>query len=313
MDRLTYADTPDPGYDHLPELAGYTEQPTGMYVGCPGKRGYLNLGFELDESGKSILRHHDRRAPLIVHRELYLDEELPGMPYVYIISSGGPNVDGDRYIQEIRLAKDSMAFVTTAAATKLAEMKRNYSGMKQTIVLDEGSYLEYLPLPLIPCAHTRYVSNTEIIIHPTAAMFYSEIFAPGRKYYKGGELFAYDVLSVCSRASRPDGEELYREKFVIEPRRGLVRNIGVMGRYDVFGNVIVLAPEDKTDAIFAATEPRFAPDLAFGASRLANSCGIVYKVLGIEAEPVKKNVREFCSIVRETIKGRPLPKEFAWR
>lgn len=313
MDNRIYADTPDPGFDAMPELAGYTEEPTGMYVGCPGKRGYLNLVFELDADGKSIMRRHDRRAPLIVQRELYVDEELPGMPCVYIISSGGPNVDGDRYVQEIRLKRDSMAFLTTAAATKLAEMKSNYSGMKQLIILEAGSYFEYLPLPLIPCKHTRYISDTEIVVDPTAAMFYSEIFTPGRTHYKEGERFEYDVLSICSHARRPSGEELYREKFIIKPADGLVRDIGVMGGFEVFGNVIVLAPKERADEIFEKTEPVFGRELAAGISRLPNEAGLVYKVLGKKSEPVKKIIREFCSTVRRVIKGVGLPREFAWR
>ena len=33
----------------------------------------------------------------------------------------------------------------------------------------------------------------------------------GRKYYDRGEKFAYDILSVTTRAARPDGERLFRE------------------------------------------------------------------------------------------------------
>lgn len=51
------------------------------------------------------------------------------MPCVYILSSGGPNIDGDRYTQNITVGKGAMAFVSTGAATKLAEMKDNYSGL----------------------------------------------------------------------------------------------------------------------------------------------------------------------------------------
>ena len=126
---------------------------------CPGKHGYLQLGFELDADGKSILRHLDRRAPLIVQQELYFDATLPQMPCVYILSSGGPNVDGDRYRQDISVGKDAMAWISTGAATKLASMKYNYSGMVQHITLDQGAYLEYLPEPIIPHARTRYISD----------------------------------------------------------------------------------------------------------------------------------------------------------
>lgn len=310
-----YSDAPGADFDAMPELAGFTEEPAGMYVGCPGKRGYLNLGFERDREGRSILRELDRRAPLIVQKALYFDAELPDMPCVYILSSGGPNVDGDRYVQNFCLKQGSMAFISTGAATKLAEMSRNYSGMKQSIILEDDAYLEYLPEPVIPCRHTRFISDTEIIAAPSAAMFYSEIYMPGRKYSKGGELFRYDVLSVCAHARRPDGAPLFREKFVIEPGAGRLRDCGVLGRYDVFANVIVLAPQDRADAIYAATEPFIDAErrLACGVTHLPNGAGLLFKVLGMEPGPVKAVVRNFCSTVRREVKGRPLPPEFPWR
>ncbi|MDE7141963.1 MAG: urease accessory protein UreD, partial [Muribaculaceae bacterium] len=118
--KYEYTDVAIVSFDNAREMRPYTATPRAMYVGAPGKHGYLRLGFELDSRGRSILRDLDRRAPLIVQQELYFDEEMPEMPCVYILSSGGPNVDGDRYRQVITLKKDAMAFVSTGAATKLA-------------------------------------------------------------------------------------------------------------------------------------------------------------------------------------------------
>lgn len=315
MTQLPLSDAPIPDFDHMPELEGYTNQPPAMYVGCPGKCGYLNLGFEVDANGRSIMRTHDRRVPLIVQRELYFDEELPELPCVYILSSGGPNVDGDRFRQIIRLAKGSMAFISTGASTKIAEMRHNYSGMSQEIHLEADSYLEFLPQPIIPHAHSRYISDTRIVADASASMFYSEIFMPGRKYYKDGEIFKYDVLSVCVHAERPDGEPLFREKFLIEPLKDNLRDIGVMDFYDVFANVIVLAPSAKAEEIYAATEPYIDNEkrLACGIGVLPNQAGLVFRCLGMEPGPVKNVVRQFCSTVRMAVKGHPLPREFAWR
>lgn len=315
MNTRYYSDSPKVDFDHVPEMQPYLSEPDAMYVGCPGKHGYLNLGFELDGSGKSIMRDLDRRAPLIVQQELYFDEELPEMPCVYILSSGGPNVDGDRYCQNFTLRKGAMAFISTGAATKLAEMKRNYSGLEQNIVLEEDAYLEYLPEPIIPCRNTRFISDTSITIHPTASLFYSEIFMPGRKYYKDGELFAYDILSVCCHAARPDNEQLFREKFIIDPKVTDVRQTGIMHGYDVFANVVVLTPPDKAAEIYDATEPFIDRErqLAAGITHLPNGAGLLYKVLGMEPGPVKATVREFCSKVRQVVKGKPLPPEFPWR
>ena len=306
---------PEVDFSHAREMARYLREPEAMYVGAPGKHGYVRLGFELDKTGKSILRDLERRAPLIVQQELYFDEEMPEMPCVYILSSGGPNVDGDRYRQDITVKKDAFAHVSTGAATKLAEMKYNYSGLVQNIVLEDNAYLEFIPEPVIPCRHTRFISDTRLCVAPTATVCYSEIFMGGRKYYKEGELFQYDILSVCSHGERPDGKQLFREKFVIDPEIEHPRNLGVMGKFDVFANVIVMTPKEKAQEIYEATEAFFDKKnlLAAGITTLPNDAGLLYKVLGMEPTPVKKLVRSFCSLVRQTVKGKPVPEEFPWR
>lgn len=313
--KRIYSDSPEVDFSKAKEMKDYLTEPKAMYVGCPGKHGYLNLGFELDKEGKSILRDLDRRAPLIVQQELYFDEAMPDMPCVYIISSGGPNVDGDRYRQDFTVRKDAKAWISTGAATKLASMKYNYSGMVQNITLEEGAYLEYLPEPIIPHAHTRYISDTKLTVHPTATLVYSEIYMGGRKYYKDGELFKFDILSVCCHGHRPDGETLFREKFVISPDTSQLRDTGVMGSYDVFANVIVMLPPDKMEEVYAQTEPFIDSKrrLAAGITHLPGGAGLLFKVLGMEPGPVKETVREFCSSVRKAVKGVPLPKEFPWR
>ena len=306
---------PEVDFNSAKEMKRYLREPEAMYVGAPGKHGYLRLGFELDKTGKSILRDLERRAPLIVQQELYFDEEMPEMPCVYILSSGGPNVDGDRYRQDITVKENAFAHVSTGAATKLAEMKYNYSGLVQNIILEENAYLEFIPEPVIPCRHTRFISDTRISVAETATLFYSEIFMGGRKYYKEGELFEYDILSVCCHGERPSGEQLFREKFVIDPKVENPRNLGVMGNFDVFANVIVMTPNDKAQEIYEATQVFLDKKnkLAAGITTLPNNAGLLYKVLGMEPAPVKKLVREFCSLVRQKVKGHPVPPEFPWR
>ncbi|MCH5329506.1 MAG: urease accessory protein UreD [Alistipes sp.] len=279
-----------------------------------GKCGCLRLGFELDGRGRSIMRDLERRAPLIVQQELYFDEEMPEMPCVYILSSGGPNVDGDRYEQCFTVRRNAFAHISTGAATKLAEMRCDYSGMKQHFELEEGAYLEYLPEPTIPCRHTRFACETTIRIAESATLFYSEIYTSGRRYFRD-ERFAYDLLSVSTAAERPSGRRLFRERFVIEPSRGGVESRGVMSGFEIFGNAVVLAPPASVDAIYARTDAFIDRErgLAAGVTRLPDDCGLSLRVLGRETEQVKHLMREFCSTVRMTVKGKPLFREFPWR
>lgn len=307
---------PEINFDDAREMQQYLEAPDAMYVGAPGKHGYLRMGFELDSNGKSIMRDLERRVPLIVQQELYFDRIWKELPCVYILCSGAANMDGDRYQQDIYLKKDAFAWVSTGAATKIAEMRRNYSGMRQNITLDENAYLEFMPEQVIPCKNARFICDSILTVHPSATLFYSEVYMGGRKYYKEGEMFDYDILSVCCHGKRPSGEDLFREKFIVEPSKRLnPRQLGIMGRFDVFANVIVMTPPDKAEEIYRRTEVYLdmKKHEAAGITRLPNNAGLLFKVLGMEAVPVKKIVREFCSIVRETVKGMKVAEEFPWR
>lgn len=313
--KIKTSAVPEVDFSKAHEMQPYLREPDAMYVGAPGKHGYLKLRFQLDARGKSILREIDRRVPLIAQQELYFDKEMPEMPCLYILSSGGPNVDGDRYQQDIIVEKDAFAWVSTGAATKLAEMKYNYSGLSQHITLEEGAYLEFMPEPVFPCRHTRFISDTQMVVHPSATLFYSEIFMSGRKYYGEGEMFAYDILSVCSHGERPDGTQLFREKFVIDPQQLDPRKLGIMGGYEIFANVIVMTPKEKAEEIYALT-PTFIDrkrKLAVGITTLPGEAGLLFKVLGCDTALVKQTVRDFCSTVRTAVKGKPVPAEFPWR
>jgi urease accessory protein len=168
---------------------------------------------------------------------------------------------------------------------------------------------------VIPHRHARFLTHTRIAIAPTATLLYSEILMAGRKHYADGELYEYDLFSSTVRAERPEGEELFTEKFVVRPRRQPVRRVGVMGEFDVFGNVILLTPRRHADRILEQVPAvvNRTEKWAAGASRLPNDAGLIYKVVGMETAPVRARVREFWSVVRPEVAGARVPREFAWR
>lgn len=295
------------------ELAGYQDEPKQLPSGSFGKKAYLRLGFE-PRPGRSVLATLHRRAPLLVQQALYWDEEMPGLPCVSIISNAGGILQGDRNVIEVDLARGAQGHVTTQAATRVHEMDSNYATQTQDLVLGSGSYLEYIPHPLIPYKGSRFVQRTRISIDPTATLIYSEVLMPGRKHYGTGELFHYDLFSSTVHATRPDGTSLFTEKFILDPRRVSVSRLGAMGSFHVFGNVILLTPKKHADRVFAAIEPAFNREagLASGASRLPYDAGLVFKVLGFEAAQVSAAIRAFWSLARQEVVGARVPDNFLW-
>jgi len=295
------------------ELGAYQDEPPQLPSGSFGKNAMLRLGFEPGPH-RSVLRTLHRRAPLIVQQALYWDEEMPGLPCVSIISNAGGILQGDRNIIEIDMAADAQAHVTTQSATRIHEMDANYASQTQQLTLAAGSYLEYIPRPIIPHKNSRFIQSTHISIDPTATLVYSEIMMPGRKYYGDGEIFQYKLFSSTVEAKRPDGQSLFTEKFVLEPGVNDLARMGAMGSFHVFGNVIVLTPKEQADALLEATTPAFDHEnqIAYGASRLPNDAGIIFKVLAMESAPVMAKIREFWSETRQIAAGHKVPENFLW-
>jgi urease accessory protein len=297
-----------------PELVSYRDEPAQMPSGSTGKDGALRLRFER-RGERSALVDLYRRAPLLVQQALYWDEMRPTLPCVFVISTSGCVVQGDRASIDIEVCANAEAHVTTQAATKIHSMDANYATQVLQLVLGKNAYLEYLPQPMIPHKHARFLSETRITLGRDATLLYSEVLLPGRKYHARGELFDYDIFisKVCAR--RHAGEELFIERLVIEPRAVNMRASGVMGPFDVFGNVLLLTPMGHAERILEQLPAVFnlAEHWAAGASRLPNEAGLVYKVLGKESAQVRAKVREFWSLTRQEILGVPPPREFLWQ
>ena len=277
------------------------------------KNGVLELSFAR-QGDRSVLAHLYRQAPLLVQQALYWDEHLPGLPCVYVITTSGCVLEGDRFDISIAVGDDAMAHVTTQAATKIHRMDTELAAQSQRLDLAENAYLELLPGPVIPHRRSRFVAQTEAVLAESATLLSAELLQPGRKHHGDGELFEYDLNSSALTASRPDGTPLFCEKLVAEPWRHPVRRAGVMGRFDVFANVILVTPARHAAKIFEQVIPEAgsAAGCMAGVSRLPNDAGLIYKVLGMETEPVKAKVRAFWDLVRREVAGAPAPASRPW-
>ena len=280
-------------------------------VSSVGKRGELLMRFERDGSGRSILREMYRRAPVIVQQALYFDEQLPQLPCVYILSAGGPVVEGDEYDYEIALKEGSCAHISTGAATKVAQMRGGRASLQQRFSLAEGSYMEYLPELTIPCSGASYEVECRAVVAPSAVLFYSDIFMCGRLH--SGERYRYERLDLSTRILRPDGELIFCERQVVEPAYSDVDNLAVMGGMELFASVVIIAPADVCSALYDSIMPKMEPNLSLGVHLLPSGAGIVCRIAGRESGAVKHQVRELCSLLRQRLYGVGMPAEFPWR
>jgi urease accessory protein len=160
-----------------------------------------------------------------------------------------------------------------------------------------------------------FITHTQATVAESATLLSAELLQPGRKHYRAGELFEFDLYSSTLTVSRPDGAPLFTEKLLAEPWRYPVRQAGAMGKFDVLANVTLLTPARHAAQIFEQIVPGadISAGCVAGASRLPNDAGLVYKVLGMETGPVKAKVRAFWGLVRQQVTGAPIPSARPWR
>ena len=299
--------------ESVPELGRYGSEPPQMASGATGKSGYLRMRFAFDPRlGRTVLVDLDRRVPLLAQKALYWEGSQPDMACVITISTTGCVVQGDRLALDVHMGEGAHALVTTQSATKIHCMEHNYAAQMQQFDLEEGSYLEYMPDPVILHRTARYAQHTRVTIPESACFLYGEIVVPGRRYHRSDELFGFDVYAASLSAARPGGKRLFDDRFVLEPECMNIRSAGCMGGFDVFGNVFVLLPERHVKPLKDHVGADVSEELAWGALELPHGAGLAFKVLGHTSESVAAKVREFHSLVREAVLGRPLPADFLW-
>lgn len=229
------------------------------------------------------------------------------MACVYLISTAGGTLQGDRYRLDVSLGARARVRLTSQAANKIQEMDANHAVQLQHLTLAEDSYLEYLPEPTIPYRHSRFVIQTVVTLPESATLLYAEILLPGRKHHRTGEIFEYDLFGSTIHAARPRGPDLFAEKYVVEPARFKVDRRGVLDNFHVYGKVLLLTSPQRARRVLERTPPSWDDSLplAAGVNWLPNDAGLSYKVLGRETEPVQARVQEFCTLARTETVGRP--------
>ena len=183
-------------------------------------------------------------------------------------------------------------------------MDHNHASQLQRFRLEEGSWLEYMPDPLILHRHARYLQDTWVTLPASACFLYGEVLVPGRRWHHEEELFGFDLYSAGFHVCR-EGEEtpIFEERLVLEPDGANFCNAGVMNGFEVFGSMFALVPEHLADALVKSAGGDVTEQLAWGALMLPGGAGVALRVLGHGVEGVRAKMREFHSLVREKALG----------
>jgi urease accessory protein len=288
--------------DIPPEILAYGSVLSQLGVGKAGKIGAMVLKLEHDpDRQKTVAKEQYSKVPLYTQRVLYLEESLPSMAYMYIMSPSGGILQGDRYRMDITLKNDAFFHLTTQGATRLYRMDKNYATQIVNINVGEGCYFEYIPDQIIPYRNSRFYQKVTLNTHDNSTMVYSEMLVPGR--VGSGESFEYDICYLKTNAKNQNGELSFIDIAMLEPKKKNIRNFGVLEGFDVVGTVYILT-ETKyirglNDQINSMIES--LPKIYGGATILPNNSGVMIRLLGAFATEVRNVIYEVVRICRKVI------------
>jgi urease accessory protein len=288
--------------DIPPEILAYGAELKQLEVGKAGKIGALVLRLEGNEDGgKTVVKEQYSKVPLYTQRALYLEESLPSMAYMYIISPSGGILQGDRYRMDITLKNKAYAHLTTQGATRIYRMEKNYATQMVNVEVDDGCYFEFVPDQIIPYRDSRFYQKVDLKIHENATMVYSEIIVPGRVASR--ESFEYDICYMKSLGRNQNNKLRFMDIAILEPKKNNLKLLGILGNFDVVGNMYILT---KTKYLLELNNEinsklqRF-PQISGGATILPGDSGLLIRMLGYTAADIRIAMYEIISITRKMI------------
>jgi urease accessory protein len=291
--------TPD---DIPPEILAYGYDLTQLQVGKAGKIGALTLRLEHNtENSKTVVKEQYSKVPLFTQRALYLEESIPSMAYMYIISPSGGILQGDRYRMDITLRNNACAHITTQGATRIYRMEKNYATQIVNIIVDDGCYFEFIPDQIIPYRNSRFYQTVNLSIHDNATMMYAEMIVPGR--VASGESFEYDICYMKVLAKNQNNALRFIDVAVLEPKKRSLNILGILGKFSVVGNMYILTNTKYVAELMTEINSILQnfSNISGGATVLPRDSGILIRILGEVAQDIRVAMYEIIRITRKII------------
>ena len=298
MDRVDFSNTEE----MLDETLQHNEEIKQLGVGKSGKNGKLKIVLDIEpSSGRTIIKEKESAFPLSVQKEMYYDQFQPKMTHVYIVSSSGGILQGDKYMIDIILEKNALAHITTQGATRVYGMNVSNAIQVVNVSLDDGAYLEFIPDQIIPYKDSRFYQEINFRVHDNATMIYSEIISPGR--IGMGEIFDYEICYLRSIGKNHKDELRFTDYTKIEPKKMNLQDFGVLEQKQITATVYILAKRSDIEKIIQTLENEIknSSEIEFGWSTMTQENGILLRILGNTTRDVIRLVYDITKIVRKTI------------
>lgn len=256
--------------------------------------GVLHLNVE-DKKGKTVAKNVYFQGAFKVMRPIYHDDS--GRACYYLLNPGGGYLDGDRYQMKVTLGENAKLTLTTQGATKVYKTPKDYAYQESEIHLQAGSFLEYLPDPLIAYQNANYKQRNVIRMDKSATLLYSDIISPG--WSPAGDHFSYETIQLLNEIYIDDVLVFY-DHIHLKPTVQNIRGLGFMEGFTHLGSMIVVSHKSDScllDRLYSVIEMNTL-DCKVGLSSLQVP-GITIRIFANSTQVIERIFSEIHHVISE--------------
>jgi len=271
-------------------------------------RAQVDVELATDPRGNTFVARQRVAYPYHLGRSLHAPEDPVGMPTLYIQSCSGGIFEHDHLAWRIVSGERTQAHITSSASTIVHAMESGEASQEVAIEARAGSYLEYLPDPLILFRDARLHSSLRIRLHQDATVLACDSIVPHDPSGEGG---TFDWIAAELRVEDPDGTLLARDRYRLRGNT-LSRNVpGITGSWPCQGGFVVLSRRVPAAQIIESLRTAMPDnrDVYSGVTKLPGECGAWVRVLAQDASALREALRRAWYSARKSLLGtEPAPR-----
>ena len=264
-----------------------------QYLRSEGWQAGLRLGFRAGPP-RTVLAERQRHGPLAVQRAFYPEGDIC---HVYLLHPPGGVVGGDQLNIDVRLGRGASSLVTTPGATKFYRSAGPLARQIQTITMQSGARLEWLPQENIFFPGAEVALETRIELHGDARLALWEIQCLGRPVI--GEGFESGHIDSRLSVSR-DGLPLIRERLRVDADKRA--SLSLMAGLAVSGTLLISNADGAQ--VEACRELLFAGGTDYAGASLIEDI-LVVRYLGNSSERARRLFTDIWQTLRADTLGHP--------
>ena len=266
-------------------------------MSATGRYGRAELHFAR-RGRRTILQRQYATVPAQIIRPFY--ERDDGRAYVYLLTTTGGMLGGDRLDIHVVLEPGAQVGLTTASATKVHPSTDPPAEQSLVIELGPGSSLEYLPEPTILFREARWRQRTIVRRAADSRLLFTEGWSAGRVARQ--EVFAFSCLETSVEVYTAERLSLF-DRMRIRPVSYPHQHLGLwVGRPHLLTMCLLQATYPSPTWLRTVQAELTADDALIGLSQLATP-GFVARILTDEVETMTHVAHRLWRKIREDLWG----------